>query len=52
MIGKLLGDTQILTTARYANLTADPVKSAVNAVAGSLQQTLGYRSRLNPDNFD
>jgi integrase len=41
MIGKLLGHTQVQTTARYAHLAADPVKSAADAVAGSLQQALG-----------
>ncbi|HWP25692.1 MAG TPA: hypothetical protein VNL39_05040 [Xanthobacteraceae bacterium] len=28
MIGKLLGHTQVQTTARYAHLAADPVKAA------------------------
>ena len=41
MIGKLLGHTQVQTTARYAHLAADPVKSAADAVADSLQQALG-----------
>jgi integrase len=41
MIGKLLGHTQVQTTARYAHLSADPVKNAAEAVASSLQQTLG-----------
>ena len=29
MIGKLLGHTQVQTTARYAHLAADPIKQAV-----------------------
>jgi integrase len=33
MIGKLLGHTQVQTTARYAHLAAEPVKIAANAVA-------------------
>lgn len=41
MIGKLLGHTQVQTTARYAHLAADPVKSAADSVADSLQQALG-----------
>ncbi len=41
MIGKLLGHTQVQTTARYAHLAADPVKSAADSVANSLQQALG-----------
>ena len=41
MIGKLLGHTQVQTTARYAHLAADPVKLAANAVAGSLRDALG-----------
>ncbi|MCM8625168.1 site-specific integrase [Accumulibacter sp.] len=41
MIGKLLGHTQVQTTARYAHLAADPVKSAAETVSSSLQQALG-----------
>ena len=41
MIGKLLGHTQVQTTARYAHLAADPVRSAADSVASSLQQALG-----------
>ena len=33
MLGKLLGHTQVQTTARYAHLAADPVKSAANLVS-------------------
>lgn len=36
MIGKLLGHTQVQTTARYAHLAADPVKTAADQVAGSI----------------
>jgi site-specific recombinase XerD len=36
MIGKLLGHTQVRTTARYAHLAADPVKSAADHVAGNI----------------
>ena len=41
MIGKLLGHTQVQTTARYAHLAADPVRSAADAVAQNLRQSLG-----------
>ena len=41
MIGKLLGHTQVQTTARYAHLAAEPVQMAANAVAANLSQTLG-----------
>jgi len=37
MIGKLLGHTQVQTTARYAHLANDPVKSA----AGRVSDTIG-----------
>jgi integrase len=40
MIGKLLGHTQVQTTARYAHLAADPVRSAADSVASSLQQAI------------
>ncbi len=40
MIGKLLGHTQVQTTARYAHLAADPVKLAANEVARSLAAAL------------
>jgi len=41
MIGKLLGHTQVQTTARYAHLAADPVKNAADAVSSQLQRALG-----------
>jgi len=41
MIGKLLGHTQVQTTARYAHLAAEPVKVAADSVANSLRQALG-----------
>jgi integrase len=36
MIGKLLGHTQVQTTARYAHLAADPVKAAAERVSGNI----------------
>ena len=40
MIGKLLGHTQVQTTARYAHLAADPIKLAVNSVSNQLAEML------------
>lgn len=40
MIGKLLGHTQIQTTARYAHLASDPVKQAAERVADQLGSLL------------
>ncbi|PHZ86754.1 site-specific integrase [Paremcibacter congregatus] len=39
MVGKLLGHTQIQTTARYAHLASDPIKEAANLVAQSIAQS-------------
>jgi integrase len=36
MIGKLLGHSQVQTTARYAHLAADPVKAAAERVSSSI----------------
>jgi integrase len=36
MIGKLLGHTQVQTTARYAHLAADPVKQATERVGAAI----------------
>ena len=41
MIGKLLGHTQVQTTARYAHLAADPVKAAADHVAQNIAAALG-----------
>lgn len=40
VIGRLLGHSQTQTTARYAHLAADPVKSAAEAVANHIQAAL------------
>jgi len=55
MIGKLLGHTQVQTTARYAHLAADPVKAAAERVStniaalldGSLADVVQLRSRAS-----
>ena len=41
MIGKLLGHTQVQTTARYAHLANDPVKSAANRIASRISKVTG-----------
>jgi len=40
MIGKLLGHTQVQTTARYAHLAADPIKAAANKISERLAAAL------------
>jgi hypothetical protein len=40
MIGKLLGHTQVQTTARYAHLAADPVKQAATKISDRLASAL------------
>ena len=46
MIGKLLGHTQVQTTARYAHLAADPVRTAAEEVSGQIAQNLTGNSAL------
>ena len=41
MIGKLLGHTQVQTTARYAHLANAPVKSAANRIASRIAEVAG-----------
>ncbi len=41
MIGKLLGHTQVQTTARYAHLAAGPLKAAAERVSGRIATLLG-----------
>jgi integrase len=40
MIGKLLGHTQVQTTARYAHLASDPVKQAATRISDHLALAL------------
>lgn len=42
MIGKLLGHTQVQTTARYAHLAADPIKDAADQVASNIAGSLNH----------
>ena len=46
MIGKLLGHTQVQTTARYAHLAADPVLAAADQVSKSLADCLAPRGTV------
>jgi integrase len=41
MIGELLGHTQVQSTARYAHLATDPVRSAAEGASGRLAEMLG-----------
>lgn len=41
MIAKLLGHTQVQTTAHYAHLAADPVKAAADQVSAVIAAALG-----------
>ncbi len=41
MIGKMLGHTQVQTTARYAHLATEPVKRATEDVSASIEAALG-----------
>ena len=41
MIGKLLGHSQVQTTARYAHLAGDPVKAAADRIAGRIARVAG-----------
>ena len=40
MIGKLLGHTQVQTTARYAHLTRNSVKASASRIAGSIGEDI------------
>jgi hypothetical protein len=44
MIGKLLGHTQVATTARYAHLATDPVKAAADRVSSAIANSI-FRDR-------
>ena len=44
LIGKLLGHTQVQTTARYAHLAADPVRRAAAEVANHVRSALNGNS--------
>ena len=45
MIGKLLGHTQVQTTARYAHLARDTVKASAARIGDSIDQDLDAAER-------
>jgi hypothetical protein len=47
MIGKLLGQTLVSTTARYAHLASDPVKQAATKISDRLALTASYSGIRN-----
>ena len=47
MIGKLLGHTQVQTTARYAHLASATVKTAASDVSAEIAASLSGHSRPN-----
>ena len=48
MIGKLLGHTQVQTTARYAHLATELVKRATNDVSTTIERRWREKSRPDP----
>ena len=46
MIGKLLGNTQVQTTERYAYLANDPVKTVANRIASRIAEFAGLPATL------
>lgn len=52
MIGKLLGHTQVQTTARYAHLKTDPIRSAADAVSDAIAIALSRPPKDDSENED
>ncbi len=48
MIGKLLGHTQVQTTARYAHLANDPVKAAATRVSDTIGAAVAGHKKKRP----
>ena len=48
MIGKLLGHTQVQTTARYAHLARDTVKVSAARIGDSIEQDLNSSEETPP----
>jgi integrase len=48
IIGALLGHSQPQTTARYAHLSADPLRTANDAIGRRLNETFGIRAKAMP----
>jgi len=49
MIGKLLGHTQVQTTARYAHLANDPIKSAADRIAERISGSANGNGKERPE---
>ena len=49
MIGKLLGHTQVQTTARYAHLARDTVKASAARIGDSIDGDLEVAGDYSPD---
>lgn len=49
MIGRLLGHTQVQTTARYAHLKTDPIRTAANKVADAIALALTLPANAEND---
>jgi integrase len=49
MIGKLLGHTQVQTTARYAHLANDPIKSAADRIAERISGSANGDGKEKPE---
>ena len=47
MIAKLLGHSQLQTTARYIHLAPDPVKDATNKIGTTMDQLIGANRQLD-----
>lgn len=50
MIGRLLGHTQLQTTARYAHLKTDPIRAAANTVSEAIECSLAGVVNMKQDN--
>ena len=46
IIGKLLGHSDVKTTARYAHLADDPVKAAASRISGAIAATMAGKSKV------
>ena len=49
MIGKLLGHTQVQTTARYAHLARDTVKASAARIGDSIERDLDISEAASPN---
>jgi integrase len=52
VIGKLLGHSQPVTTARYAHLAADPVRAASNLIGNEISAAMKKRRHRTASPFD